>query len=607
MDFNIRHVWYWGVIILVTLLMFLMVNFIWPDDGYRTRTVDGDGRGYYDYLPALVLNHTVDFKQAYLHQKATQPPGYLGHNFHKVNGVYINKFPVGTALMILPFFIIAHLISPVFGLPADGYSLLYQYEVALAALWWLWVGLFFLRKLLKSYRIPDRTSFWVLLFLLLGTNLFHYAFVDVAFSHLFSFAAITAFLFFSRTLFLSFSLKRLALVSFILGWVVLIRPVNFIVVLGVPFLAPDFITLKETICKVFGTFKSWVAIAGMFLPGVLPQLIINYLQTGNLVIYGYKGEGFCFFHPHVVEFLFGFKKGWFVYTPMMLYLLPAILWLYRKSRFHFFTISAFVVGVVYLFSSWWNWYYGDGFGMRPMVEYYSLFALVATLWTTDLKIYFKRLLLLLSVLFVVLNMVQAYQYNKGIITPDSMTKAAYRHQFLKTSDEYRDVVGSAEEYYYGKLSKEPLFSSTNDFENQHQGWRNSNKLDTLHYRSPKHALAFNKSIEFGGEHKYSVRNNPVNKRYYLKFKAWCIEPLENAAFKNLFVVDIRNDKGNLIFYKAFDLKYLPNHNINKWWLAHAGIIMPPLKQGYTLKTYLWNKKRSSFYVDDMEVSLYEIY
>ena len=96
---------FWWLIILISMSAFFAVNFWWPDSGYRVRTVDGDGRGYYAYLPTLLLRHTVDFKETFEYEKAHQPLEYVGPNYHKVNGIYINKYLVGTALMILPFFI----------------------------------------------------------------------------------------------------------------------------------------------------------------------------------------------------------------------------------------------------------------------------------------------------------------------------------------------------------------------------------------------------------------------------------------------------------------------------------------------------------------------
>ncbi len=37
--------------------------------------------------------------------------------------------------------LLAHLVSLISGLPADGYNPIYQYAVAFAALFWLWAGM----------------------------------------------------------------------------------------------------------------------------------------------------------------------------------------------------------------------------------------------------------------------------------------------------------------------------------------------------------------------------------------------------------------------------------------------------------------------------------
>jgi len=607
MDFNIRSSVFWGVIVSITMMLFLMVSFIWPDNGYRTRTVDGDGRGYYAYLPTLVLNHTVDFRKAYEHEKANQPLEYQGHNYHKVDDVFINKFPVGTALMILPFFLLAQLISPWMGLEADGYSLLFQYEVALAALWWLWFGIFFLRKLLQRYKIPDSVILWIVLLLITGTNLFHYAFVDVAFSHVYSFAIVTAFLYFSDRLIFRFKVKYLALTAFLLGWVVLIRPVNVLVVLAVPFFAADGETLKRRLIEIFGSIKNWLLTIAFFILGVLPQMVINYLQTGSLVLYGYKGEGFCFLHPHFTDFLFSYKKGWFVYTPIMLLLFPAMLVLFRKSKYRFVCFVAFLLFLTYFFSSWWNWYYGDGFGMRPMVECYSLLALVIALWIKGLKPQFKKIVLSVSIVLALFNMVQSYQYFKGIIHVDSMTKAAYWHQFLKFSDEYRNVVAPDDEYFYGELDKEPVLFSVNDFESDLKGWSIPKNLSTDHYHSPNHSQRLESNLEYSSSFKLIAEESVSEIKPYLVLKIFFMEPDTNTALNVLFVVDIRDQNNKLKFYKAFPVKRLPDDLTNQWVPAHIGILIPKLNKNDILKTYLWNKEKSTVFIDDFEVNLYEIH
>ena len=598
---------FWVAVAGLTLLLFFTVNFVWPDDDFRIRTIDGDGRGYYDYLPTLLLYHTVDFKKTFEFEKANHPPGYLGHNFHKVNGVYINKFTVGTSLMMLPFFLVAHVLSPLLGLPADGYSLLYQYEIALAALFWLWVGLFFLWRLLKSYRISDNIGFGIMLFLITGTNLLHYALVDVAFSHVYSFAAIAAFLYSVRRLLTGFTLARLATAAFLFGWVVLIRPVNAMVLLAIPFLSFKPEVFKQLLIFTVSPVKNLVTALAMFALGIMPQLVINYLQTGNPVVYGYKGEGFYFLNPHITGFLFSYKKGWFVYTPLMLLLIPAVLSLYKRSLYVFITFGIFLLLLLYLFSSWWNWYYGDGFGMRPMVDYYALFALVIALWITKLKPVIRKWILVVSVLLAALNIVQTYQYFKGIIHVDSMNKQAYRYLFLKTSDKYRNVVAPADEFFYGKLSEKPLLISTNDFEGSTERWSKAGNIAVSKFRQEDHCLKMDDKTAFSSSFQFTADEQMADKRLYLIIKSEVLEPVENAALKALFVVDVHNDKGELKFYKAFPVKALPDTLTNKWTAAHKGVVLPLLNYGDRVKCYIWNKEKTRFFIDNMEVVLYEIY
>ena len=591
---------FWSVTLPVTLLLFVAVNFVWPDGSYRKKTVDGDGKGYYAYLPVILLQHTVDFNQALNREKKNRPLEYSSHYFHKVGAVYDNKYSTGTALMILPFFLAAHIISFLFGFPVDGYSVLYQYAVALAALWWLWVGLFFLRKLLQSYGVSERITVWAALFLLLGTNLFHYAFMEVAFSHVYSYTAITAFLWFSRLLFKSNGKKYAFIAAFALGIVALIRPVNILIVIALPLVAENSRILKTRLMGLFGSFKNVLLLSLVFLFAISPQLIINYLQTGNLIVYGYRGEGFDFLHPRLGAFLFSFKKGWLVYTPVMLLLLPATIALWRQSKLMFYGFVLFLSILVYTFSSWWNWYYGDGFGMRPMVEYYGLFALVISLWVNKLNPLAKGVLLMVVLLFSALNIGQTYQYSKGIIHVDSMTREAYKYVFLRTSDQYRNVVGSADEDFYGKLSSQPLLTTTSDFEGHSVGWTASKHNDTILFRSSKNSYRFDEKTPYSTSFNVVI-DSVLHHRIYLMASLYFFEPSENAAQQALYVVDVRDSDNNPKFYKAFKVKRVPDKVVNVWRKSHIGIVLPNLDEGDKVKVYCWNKALSIFNIDDFSI------
>jgi hypothetical protein len=242
-----------------------------------------------------------------------------------------------------------------------------------------------------------------------------------------------------------------------------------------------------------------------------------------------------------------------------------------------------------------------------MVEFYSLFALVVALWVKELKPQFKKIVLSVSIVLAVFNMVQSYQYFKGIIHVDSMTKAAYWHQFLKFSDEYRNVVAPADEYFYGELSKEPVLFSVNDFESDLKAWSNPKNLSTDYYHSPNHSQRLGSNLEYSSSFKLIAEESVSEIKPYLVLKTFFMEPDTNATLNVLFVVDIRDLNNKLKFYKAFPVKRLPDDLTNQWVPAHIGILIPKLNKNDILKTYLWNKEKSTVFIDDFEVNLYEIH
>jgi hypothetical protein len=48
------------------------------------------------------------------------------------------------------------------------------------------------------------------------------------------------------------------------------------------------------------------------------QSIIYYLQSGYFFVYSYGREGFNFLDSHMIDILYSYKKGLFVYTPVTL-------------------------------------------------------------------------------------------------------------------------------------------------------------------------------------------------------------------------------------------------------------------------------------------------
>lgn len=594
-----------GLLIFIFLVAFISANFVGPNK-YRKVIIDGDGSGLYAYLPAIFIYHTTDFKQVFEFEKSRRSPDYMGHYFHLYEDTLINKFSSGTALLQLPFFLLAYILSLLFGLEADGQNALFQYSVAFSAMFWAFLGLLYFIKLTKLYQLRTEVAWTIAITGLLGTNLFYYTFIAPAASHAYSFSLISIFLYFLKKNFLEYNRKSIYLAAFLLALIVLVRPINIIVVAVIPFIASS---AKELINSIKGKLISGdiFIIILIFLLGISPQLIINYIQTGYLIVYGYQNEGFYFTRPEITNFLVSYRKGWLVYTPFMLLLIPAIFMLYKRSKFEFFSFIGFFILLIFVFSSWWNWFYGDSFGMRPMIDYYSLFFLLIALLISSIK---NSKVLVFTALFITgaiaLNLIQSIQYSKGIIHPDSMNKEAYWKVFLKTSVEYAGIIAAGDESFYGKLDKEPFYETTNDLESTHPGWSNPDKTEIASF-SGTYAIQMDQLQIYSPSYSYKIPKTLIGqKNLFIFFETMLFQNEAKAADNALFVVDISSNNGETVFYKKFKVNKLPNDIINKWDKESISFKLPEITNEMTkMKFYIWNLEGKTFLVDDLSIRFYE--
>ena len=594
-----------GLLTLLLLTSFIITNFTGPN-AYRKVIIDGDGSGLYAYLPAIIIHKTIDFTPVFEFEKSRRAPDYMGHYFHSHEEILINKFGCGTALLQLPFFLIAYLLSILTGLEADGYNVLFQYSVALSAIFWAFVGLIYFVKLASLYGIKKEYAWLIAILGFIGTNLFYYALVAPAASHIYSFSLISIFLYFMKKSFLVYNRKSLFISTFILGLIVLVRPVNILIVLALPFLSSSFNNFYSVIRKKLAKGDIIFIVLIMAL-SLSPQLVINYLQTGKLIFFSYQNEGFYFGHPELLNFLFSYRKGWLIYTPFMLLLVPGMITLYKRSKFEFFSFLGFLIILVYIFASWWNWFYGDSLGMRPMVDFYSIFFLVIALFISTVKQSRVFLIILLFIsLSTALNLIQTYQFAKGIIHPDSMNKEAYWKVFLKTSDEYVGIIAATDESYYGTLSKYPFFETINDMEGTYPAWAIAKNRSEENF-SGKYSAQLNNTVIYSPSFSYKIPESLISKKnLYVFFETMVFEKEQNAAIDALFIMDISNNEGQTIFYKKFHVKKLPDDIVGEWQKESIGFKLPELTTDMAqIKFYIWNVGKQGFLLDDLVIIIHE--
>jgi hypothetical protein len=160
------------------------------------------------------------------------------------------------------------------------------------------------------------------------------------------------------------------------------------------------------------------------------QLMVYYNQTGALFVYSYEEEGFNFLRPEIFNILFSYKKGLFLYTPLLLIaMFGHVIW-FKMQKWQAISSMLFFLSITYFLSSWWNWYYGGSFSSRAYIEYYVFFALPFAIMLQRLSKPYRRVMLGISMVLVLFCQFQTYQYRYMVIHWDNMDKEKYWEVFL---------------------------------------------------------------------------------------------------------------------------------------------------------------------------------
>ena len=417
---------------ILLLLIVVNSNLNWNKEDWK-EIIRVDGKGYYAYLPAIFIYHDLNFG---FFDKIEKEKYFNSFNFFdyrvKTNNKYINKYYCGTSIAQIPFFLIAHIWSHFWGHDQDGYSKPYMIMISIAALFYLALGLLFIRKFLLSYSISDNHTAIVLLAVVLGTNVFYYTIREAGMSHIYSFAFFSMFIFYGKQFFRFFKSSNLIIIAVLLGMLTVIRPVNIVSFLVLPFFAGDMKNFKKGLMHVWHEKPYMILSFALFTFLLSIQLIIYKISAGTFFIYSYRDEGFHFLDPHMFDILFSYKKGLFLYTPLLFISLFGGYYLFKKNKFEFFTLFTFLLILTYILSSWFIWWYGGSFSSRVYLEYIPLFAFLLGLALENIRDrWIRRSYFGVIFLLIVVCQIQTYQYRYYKIHWCDMTKEKYWNVFLR--------------------------------------------------------------------------------------------------------------------------------------------------------------------------------
>lgn len=567
-----------GLLFVIYLTFFLWQRWNDSDESGWKKIIVSDGKGYYSYLTHLFIENDLTYRSdEHLYAVPTE------------EGNYINRFYCGTAILEAPFFFLGYGIAAIFNYPLDGYSEPFAFCLVLSAIFYTLAGFYFIYVILKrKFGLDDNTALTVIFIGALGTNIIFYATILAVFSHAYSFFTIAWFMYqFFKTIEKP-NTKNILLSALLLSLIVVIRPVNGIVILLLPFFFENGKSFLDFTKKILFNKNVFYLLIGGLIP-VFIQCWFWYMQTGNWIEWSYKQEGFNFTHPEIFRVLFSFRRGLFIYCPLLLISLLGFYFWWKESRWKASWLFIFLLIFTYVISSWWHWTYGDTFGMRPFNDVIIIFMLLFGILIWKLKGWMRKIVLVLSSFAVFLNLVYAYQYTNEIIRYSNMDRKKFFMVFLKTSDKYKR--------YFGGINDIPPYAP-NGFESIHY-------FETK-YNDKENGFFHIKGEEFPGgtEFNYPVDKHLVRHMWIevsLKRKLITEDGIKDLLFV-MHSVDPNNDTIKL--YSTERVKEYPMETAGEWQEVHLRIWLPNSFDGNDkVSLYLWNKGKEEFYLDDYRINV----
>lgn len=415
------------MVVVVLLLIGTVIKFSpWQNAGKSGKLIAWDVTSYYAYLPATFIEK--DIRLTFVEKDSTF---YHEHQMYwpetAPNGSKVIKTTMGLSFLYSPFFFVADAIDDDSS-KARGFSETFEFWLVISSLFFTILGAIFLRSFLLKH-FTDHVVSLTLISIYFGTNLFYYITVEPLMPHAYNFFLISLFLYFTDRWHNCSTFRNSLVIGLTLGLITLIRPVNGVVLLFFLTYQLEGITKFKNRLKLFYEklpLLLVISLAAMLM--LLPQLIYWKSLTGQFIYNSYSGEQFFFTNPHIIDGLFSYRKGWLLYTPIMIFGLIG-LGLSIKNR-----ISSLIVLVptVYIMFSWWNWWYGGSFGCRPIIDFYPILAIgLGSLLSKALETKWSKFSTLsIFGLLICFNLFQTLQKKSDAIHWESMTKEAYWHNFL---------------------------------------------------------------------------------------------------------------------------------------------------------------------------------
>jgi hypothetical protein len=576
-------------LLLGLVLLFFMYQFMWSKPEWKNEVLSSDGRGYYAYLPSLVLFQDLTYEKN--KQAIEQELGYeMSHHciLEDEKGNRFNKTFPGVSLLQLPLFLVSILVAWLAGFAVNGYSEPFLISIQLSAILAVIIGFYALRKSLSHFGISTRDSVIIATLTVLGTNVFYYATAVPSMGHSYSFMLLSCFLYGSIMIVKKSQMNHWLLLGLLIGLITLVRPTNLVVLLVFPFIWNWFNSSEKWWVGVWENRKL-VMFSLLMIVGLVSLLpLLWFAQTGQWLVWSYTGEGFYWLNPQPLKVLFSFRNGLFIWTPLAL--VSMVGWRYAgynaTNKWNVLWLVSYFLVNLYVISAWWTHYYGGGFGHRVYVDHQFFTALLMGLTFLYATKKVKMALFSIGLLLGGLNIAQAVQFNKGILPQDYVNAEMYRLLFLKFDDKWiGECNATLDGRQFGKVVHTDYLRPFNE------------------PQEPE--IHFSRERAFGGDVLYILPVLDETTALFLEVNYEKYRISEEPFNEVLFVVDGLNDSEQTVYYEARPLYHIRSEAFEQWKLLNLTLQLPK-NDISTFKFYIWNAGQREFKVKNIDLRIHHI-
>lgn len=570
-----------------------------------------DNFGYYMHLPARFIYHDPQLKTGWFEQ-VSEKYNNVGHYSQtattKENERFM-RYYMGMSYVWTPPFFAAHLYAKAKSYEADGFSIPYQNALIYYGVIFMILGVIFSRKILLHY-FTEKITTSILIIFFTGTSIFYFGTIGNDVPHIYLFTLFAALIWYTIRWHEKPSYRYIIPLSALLGLIIAIRPSDiFISLFPILWGAYNKETIKQKL-QIIAKNKYQVLTGIMIcILFILPQLFYYYQSTGSILlnIYNEPSSPFDFWNPRILYVLFGFRKGWFIYSTLSILGFIGLVFVFRKLRSFFWPVVIYYIILIYLVASFDSL---TSFGWRAFLQSNALLLIPAGFlieYISHQKLIFKTLFSVIILFFIILNIHQAYQISEDVLSASRMTKEYYfailgknkadasdkRLLLIDRPENQIDFLPLDRNYKYITLLQRA-------FENE----KLSDSLSPKPYHGNGMLLLSPPKIYSPG---FSAPYNEICQEYYCYIRisvyVYSDTPVENEIF---LVTDTKNKKGQSVKWSGITVGHAGNKFVPGRWNKMTSYYLTPEihTNDEVIEAYIWYTGKNKVWIDDLNIGAF---